>query len=618
MAVRRLDPVLIDRIAAGEVVERPASAAKELIENALDAKASTIEVVIANGGRSLIRVTDNGSGMGPEDLALSIERHATSKLPEGDLFSIATLGFRGEALPSIGSVSRLTIKSRRSDDPQAMMIVVDGGVVAPLRPVAFTKGTQVEVADLFYATPARLKFLKTDRAEATAIADLIKRTALAHPYVHFSLAGDQVPLLDYPASKSADAETARQERVTQVLGKTFLQNAVSLQADYQDVGLTGFAGLATAHRPTAAGLYLFVNGRPVRDRLILGAVKGAYMDLLPAGRHPAGVLYLEVPPALVDVNVHPAKSEVRFRDSGSVRSVIVGTIKQALGEAGHRASTTGGARTLQALRAHIGSQAPLNWDWTQSPSAPEGASRIQTAPYTGNGFAELRQAQFDAMPPAARMDRQGPDFDETNPVFTAEITGQESHPLGAARAQLHDTYILAQTTNGLVIVDQHAAHERLVYERLKNERALQAVKRQLLLIPQVIDLDPVEAAQLVDKADLLAEFGLVIEAFGPGAIAVVEVPAALAGGNIAALIRDLCDTLEEWGAAGALEKRLDHVLATFACHHSVRAGRRLQPQEMNALLREMEATPFSGQCNHGRPTYVELNLKDIERLFGRR
>ena len=296
----------------------------------------------------------------------------------------------------------------------------------------------------------------------------------------------------------------------------------------------------------------------------------------------------------------------------------MGTIKQALGEAVHRASTTGGARTLQALRAHIGSQAPLNWDWTQSPSAPEGASRIQTAPYTGNGFAELRQAQFDAMPPAARMDRQGPDFDETNPVFTAEITGQESHPLGAARAQLHDTYILAQTTNGLVIVDQHAAHERLVYERLKNERASQAVKRQLLLIPQVIDLDPVEAAQLVDKADLLAEFGLVIEAFGPGAIAVVEVPAALAGGNIAALIRDLCDTLEEWGAAGALEKRLDHVLATFACHHSVRAGRRLQPQEMNALLREMEATPFSGQCNHGRPTYVELNLKDIERLFGRR
>jgi DNA mismatch repair protein MutL len=612
MAVRRLDPVLIDRIAAGEVVERPASAAKELIENALDAGATVIEVVIAQGGRSLIRVTDNGSGMGPEDLALSIERHATSKLPDGDLFSIGTLGFRGEALPSIGSVARLTIKSRRSEDRQAMMIVVDGGVVSPLRPVAFNKGTQVEVTDLFYATPARLKFLKTDRSEATAIADLVKRIALAHPHVHFSLAGDQVPLLDYPASKLGDAEQARQERVTQVLGKAFLQNAVALYAQYQDVGLTGFAGLATAHRPTAAGLYLFVNGRPVRDRLILGAVKGAYMDLLPSGRHPAGVLYLTVSPALVDVNVHPAKSEVRFRDSGSVRSVIVGTIKQALGEAGHRASTLGGQRTLQALRPRLGAQAPLNWDWTQSPAAPD-ASPLAAS----DGFAEVGQARFEAMPPMARM------HDPASAETSQDLSGTggveaEAHPLGAARAQLHDTYILAQTKDGLVIVDQHAAHERLVYERLKTERALQAVKRQLLLIPQIIDLDPVEAARLVEKADMLAEFGLVIEAFGPGAVAVVEVPAALAGGTISALIRDLCDTLEDWGSTGALEKRLDHVLATFACHHSVRAGRRLQPQEMNALLREMEATPFSGQCNHGRPTYVELDLKDIERLFGRR
>ena len=610
MAVRRLDPVLIDRIAAGEVVERPASATKELIENALDAGATMIEVVIANGGRSLIRVTDNGIGMGPDDLALCIERHATSKLPDGNLFSIDTLGFRGEALPSIGSVARLTIKSRRADDQQAMMIVVDGGAVAPLRPVAFNTGTQVEVADLFYATPARLKFLKTDRAEATAIADLVKRIALAHPHVHFALAGDQVPLLDYPASKNADADVARQERVTQVLGKSFIQNAVPLEAHYQDVGLTGFAGLATAHRPNAAGLYLYVNGRPVRDRLILGAVKGAYTDLLPAGRHPAGVLYLEVPPQLVDVNVHPAKSEVRFRDSGSVRAVVVGTIKRALGEAGHRASATVGTRTLDALRSGLGAQPPMNWDWRQSPSAPEGSS-TDFAP----GFADNVQARFDEMPPVARMHGQN-------------LTGgygsihdplpQDDHPLGAARAQIHDTYILAQTQDGLVIVDQHAAHERLVYERLKNERALHAVKRQLLLIPQIIDLDPVEAARLIEKAEILAELGLVIEAFGPGAVAVVEVPAALAGGNIAALIRDLCDTLEEWGSTQALEKRLDHVLATFACHHSVRAGRRLRPEEMNALLREMEATPFSGQCNHGRPTYVELKLKDIERLFGRR
>ena len=616
MAVRRLDAVLIDRIAAGEVVERPASAAKELIENALDAGATMIEVVIANGGRSLIRVTDNGMGMGPDDLALCIERHATSKLPDGNLFSIDTLGFRGEALPSIGSVARLTIKSRRADDKQAMMIVVDGGVVAPLRPVAFNTGTQVEVADLFYATPARLKFLKTDRAEASAIADLVKRIALAHPYVHFAFAGDQVPLLDYPASKSTDAALAWQERVTQVLGKSFIQNAVSLEAHYQDVGLTGFAGLATAHRPTAAGLYLYVNGRPVRDRLILGAVKGAYMDLLPAGRHPAGVLYLEVPPALVDVNVHPAKSEVRFRDSGSVRAVVVGTIKRALGEAGHRASATIGTRTLDALRSGFNAQPPLNWDWRQSPSAPQDrpAYEDRSADFQ-TGFADNTQARFDEMPPVARM--HGHNFAVAEGVAQDPLP-QDDHPLGAARAQIHDTYILAQTPDGLVIVDQHAAHERLVYERLKDERALHAVKRQLLLIPEIIDLDPVEAIRLVEKTDILAEFGLVIEAFGPGAVAVAEVPAALAGGNIAGLVRDLCDTMEEWGSTQALEKRLDHVLATFACHHSVRAGRRLRPEEMNALLREMEATPFSGQCNHGRPTYVELKLKDIERLFGRR
>ena len=616
MAVRRLDPVLIDRIAAGEVVERPASAAKELIENALDAQATMIEVVIASGGRSLIRVTDNGIGMGPDDLALCIERHATSKLPDGDLFSIETLGFRGEALPSIGSVARLTIKSRRADDRQAMMIVVDGGVVAPLRPVAFNRGTQVEVADLFYATPARLKFLKTDRAEATAIADLVKRIALAHPQVHFVLAGDQVPLLDYPASRQTEPDLAHRERVAQVLGKSFIQNAVALQAHYQDVGLTGFAGLATAHRPTAAGLYLYVNGRPVRDRLILGAVKGAYADLLPAGRHPAGVLFLDVPPALVDVNVHPAKSEVRFRDSGAVRAVVVGSIKRALGEAGHRASATVGTRTLDALRSGLHAQPSMNWDWRQSPPAPQ--DRSEDGP---TGFAEAMQARFEDMPPSARMDAQpsaqGALREEARDI-SQDAPAQDQHPLGAARAQIHDTYILAQTQDGLVIVDQHAAHERLVYERLKNERALQAVKRQLLLIPQIIDLDPVDAARLAEKAGLLAELGLVIEPFGPGAVAVVEVPAALAGGNIAALIRDLCDTLDEWGSTQALEKRLDHVLATFACHHSVRAGRRLRPEEMNALLREMEATPFSGQCNHGRPTYVELKLKDIERLFGRR
>lgn len=615
MGVRRLDPVLIDRIAAGEVVERPASAVKELVENALDAGASEIEVVVVAGGRSLIRVTDNGSGMGPDDLALCIERHATSKLPDGNLFAIETLGFRGEALPSIGSVSRLSITSRRTEDGEASTITVDGGQVQGLRPAAFGKGTRVEVSDLFYATPARLKFLKTDRAEAQAVADLIKRMALAHPRVRFSLGGEGTPLLDYPEARGDTDAEASAERIGQVLGRSFITNAVPLEVFYQDAGLTGFAGLATAHRPSANGMFLFVNGRPVRDRLLLGAVKGAYADLLPAGRHPAGVLFVHVPPALVDVNVHPAKSEVRFRDAGQVRSLVVGSIKHALEAAGHRASSTVATRTLDAIRtqsnlfsgagdrAYRPASPPSGgWDWRQSPAAPSVGTE---QPYPG--FGEQPQADF-TLPPMADVRLHNHEAD-------AEWN---AHPLGAARTQLHDTYIVAQTGDGIVIVDQHAAHERLVYERLKRERAERGIARQMLLIPAIVELDPVEAARLLDKADVLSGLGLVIESFGPGAVAVAEVPAALAGGDVAGLVRDLAETLEDWGSALALEDRLDHVLATFACHHSVRAGRRLRPEEMNALLREMEATPFSGQCNHGRPTYVELKLSDIERLFGRR
>ena len=611
MSVRRLDPVLIDRIAAGEVVERPASAVKELVENALDAGATEIEVVIAGGGRNLIRVTDNGSGMGPEDLALCIERHATSKLPDGNLFAIETLGFRGEALPSIGSVARLTITSRRAGDREAAMVTVDGGQVQPLRPTAFGKGTRVEVADLFYATPARLKFLKTDRAEAQAVADLIKRLALAHPRVKFLLRGDDAPMLDYPEARGDTEAEASIERIGQVLGRSFISNAVPLDVYYEDVGLGGLAGLATAHRPSANGLYLFVNGRPVRDKLLMGAVKGAYADLLPAGRHPAAVLFVQVSPALVDVNVHPAKSEVRFRDAGQVRALVVGTIKRALGEAGHRASATVATRTLDAILTQSSlfggstyrpAMPPAGgWDWQQSPAAPDGLS---SAP---QGFAESRQSDY-ALPPMADI-RTGPEGAETALL---------AHPLGAARTQLHDTYIVAQTQDGIVIVDQHAAHERLVYERLKRERAERGIARQMLLIPAIVELDPVEAARLLDKAAVLAELGLVIESFGPGAVAVAEVPAALIHADVSGLVHDLAETLEDWGSALALEDRLDHVLATFACHHSVRAGRRLRPEEMNALLRDMEATPFSGQCNHGRPTYVELKLADIERLFGRR
>ena len=598
MFVRKLDPVLIDRIAAGEVVERPASAVKELVENAIDAGARRIETVLEHGGRRLIRVTDDGEGMDAEDLALAVERHATSKLPDGDLFSIATLGFRGEALPSIGAVSRLAITTRRKDARHGLSILVDAGLKHAVKPAAFERGTRVEVADLFFATPARLKFLKADRTETQATADLLKRIAMAHPAIRFVFSGDNGTLFDHPAEDDAAGEGLAR-RIGRVMGRDFTDNALPVDAIREDVRLTGLAGLGTYHRPTANGAHFYVNGRPVRDRLLLGALKAAYQDLVPNGRHPVAVLFIEAPPALVDVNVHPAKSEVRFRDPGLVRGLIVSAIRDTLAGAGHRASSTVASRTLEALRPAWRSNPTANWDWRQSPAAPE--------PPRITGFEDVPQAGFSGFAPSVDA-RAGSD---------APSAAALAHPLGAARAQLHDTYIVAQTADGVVIVDQHAAHERLVYERLKRERATRAIARQALLIPVVIDLDPTEADRLVERAAALAELGLVIEPFGPGAVAVTEVPSTIAEGNIASLIRDLIDSFEDWGTALALEDRLDHVLATVACHNSVRAGRRLKPEEMNALLREMEVTPNSGQCNHGRPTYVELKLSDIERLFGR-
>jgi DNA mismatch repair protein MutL len=610
--VRRLDPVLVDRIAAGEVVERPASAVKELVENAIDAGARRIEVTIEGGGRRLIRVVDDGLGMAPGDLELAVERHATSKLPDGDLFAIATLGFRGEALPSIGAVARLSIATRRAGAFEGSAILVDAGLKHPVRPAGIDRGTRVEVADLFFATPARLKFLKTDRAEAQAVADVVRRLAMAHPDIRFALAGEGLTPLDYPAA-SGEPPQALAARLGQVMGPDFVANALRVDAMREEIGLSGLAGLPTLHKPTAGSVHLLVNGRPVRDKLLLGAVKAAYADVVPSGRHPSLALFVDCPPRQVDVNVHPGKSEVRFRDPGLVRGLVVGALKEVLARAGHRASNTVGAATLEALRGGLAQPAVrprpgADWDWRQSPYAPAPPASPE-APMAPPGFAEVAQAAFASLvQPSA----------DARPGMAEAAPDQLARPLGAARAQIHDTYILAQTTDGLVIVDQHAAHERLVYERLKRERAAAGIARQLLLIPAVVDLDPVEADRLLEKGGLLAELGLAIEPFGPGAVAVTEVPAVLAGGDVPALVRDLADSLEEWGGALALEDRLDHVLATFACHHSVRAGRRMRPEEMNALLREMEATPLSGQCNHGRPTYVELKLTDIERLFGRR
>jgi DNA mismatch repair protein MutL len=606
MPVRRLDPVLIDRIAAGEVVERPAAAVKELVENALDAGASRIDVAIELGGRRLIRVIDNGSGMGRHDLELAVERHATSKLPDSDLTQIATLGFRGEALPSIGAVATLDICSRVDGAPHGFSIQVDQGTKHAIAPCGDPPGTKVEIRDLFAATPARLKFLKSDRAEARACADIVQRLAMANPHVRFTFSGTETASFDLAAG--SDRETALLTRLADVLGEEFRANALLIEAAREGFRLEGYAGLPTWHKANAQAQYLFVNGRPVRDRLLIGAVRAAYMDYLPQGRHPALVLFLNCDPREVDVNVHPAKAEVRFRDSGLIRGLMIGALKQSLQSALHRATPAHGAAALEsfARRASFASPAPgahapaAGWDWRQSPAYP--------------GFAESGPAGFS-------------DLALIGEAFTTDTRAHAQPPapehidapLGAARAQLHDNYILAQTRDGIVIVDQHAAHERLVYEGLKAARADKKVPRQALLIPVIVDMEQADVERIEDAGPLLQEFGLYVEAFGPGAVAVHEMPAVLKCGDAQGLVRDLAAALrEDERASVPLERRLDHVLATMACHHSVRSGRRLSGDEMNALLREMERTPGSGQCNHGRPTYIELKLADIEKLFGRK
>jgi DNA mismatch repair protein MutL len=602
MPIRRLPEVVVNRIAAGEVIERPAAAVKELVENAIDAGASRIEVTLADSGRSLIAVVDDGSGMSRDELTLAIERHATSKLPDDDLLRIATLGFRGEALPSIGAVSRLAITSRQNDAAEAWSIAVEGGRSVPPIPVAHPPGTRVEVRDLFFATPARLKFLKGDRSELHQATDAVQRLAMAHPDIAFHLTADGRAALRLPAA-NGDLFAARLERVSAVIGREFFDNALAIDAARTieamgEVRLTGHAGLPTYHRATAQYQYLFVNGRPVRDKLLAGAVRGAYADFLARDRHPVVALFLEVPPEAVDVNVHPAKAEVRFRDAASIRGLIVGSLRHALAEAGHRASTTVAIGALGAFKQQDAPR-PFTPSWRRSPTLPRGLAETAAAYQAPLGdLATLSAAVAELTHPAPQA--------------------AQDFPLGVARAQLHETYIVAQTADSIVIVDQHAAHERLVYEQMKDSLANGAIRRQVLLIPEVVELDEAAVARLSPRLAEFAELGLIAEPFGPGAVVVREVPALLGEVDVHGLIRDLADELAELGTALSLKERLGEVCGTMACHGSVRAGRRLSADEMNALLRQMEATPHSGQCNHGRPTYVELRLADIEKLFGRR
>ncbi|HVI49916.1 MAG TPA: DNA mismatch repair endonuclease MutL [Candidatus Sulfotelmatobacter sp.] len=607
MTIRLLPANLVNQIAAGEVVERPASAVKELVENAIDAGAGRIDVVLAEGGQALIAVTDDGCGMAPDELDLAVERHATSKLPDDDLFDIKALGFRGEALPSIGSVARLRLTSRPKGADSAWTLLVEGGAKGRPEPAAHPFGTRVEVRDLFFATPARLKFMKTPRSELGHARDVLERLAMAHPRIGFSLADEARSVLKFPPC-NGDAETARLERLAAVLGRDFGPASIVIEAEREGIRLSGRVGLPTHNKATATAQYLFVNGRPVRDRQLTGAVRAAYQDVLAHDRHAVVALFLDLPPETVDVNVHPAKAEVRFRDPGLVRGLIIGAIKHALAAAGHRAAQpVSGLGALGALRPQVSvpltQHQPSFASWSPSPRPTyeqiERAADAQ-APYAMPlGLSEfLPQGRIAETQPAA--------------------ADEPSYPLGVARGQVHNTYVIAQTEDALVIVDQHAAHERLVYERMKEALAAGGVARQGLLIPEVVELDESSIARLLSRAEELGSLGLAIEPFGPGAVAVREVPALLGDCDVRGLVRDLADELAEWGEALALKDKLAHVCGTMACHGSVRAGRKLNAQEMNALLRQMEATPHSGQCNHGRPTYVELKLADIEKLFGRR
>ena len=593
MAIRQLSPETVNRIAAGEVIERPASVVKELVENALDAGATEIEIVASGGGLSLIRVTDNGSGMDATDLALCVERHATSKLSEEDLFDIRTLGFRGEALPSIGSIARLELKSKQHDSASGIGLTIERGAKGGIRPAGLNCGTVVEVRDLFSATPARLKFMKSERAENMAIGEIVKRLAMAHPAAGFVLqTGERAPLV-LPRCQATAAGLL--DRLGAIMGRAFMDDALEIKGGGSSasgpVRVFGFAGLPTLHRPDQSQQYLFVNGRPVKDKLLIGSVKAAYGDLIPKGRSPLLALFVELPPGDVDVNVHPAKAEVRFRDPGVVRSLLIGALRQALAANGHRASASGGVLAVETFKPGI-----------VTPQPTSGAS-------SANGFAETAQSPF------AGIDAPSAD---ARTAAAPVCEGLLDQPLGAARAQVHENYIVAQTRDGLVIVDQHAAHERIVYEGLKAMLANGGVERQGLLIPVIVTLDAGDAEALLEKSHELAEAGLVIDAFGTGAVAVRETPALLGETDIEGLVRDIADELSQHGTARALKDRLEAVASRMACHGSVRSGRRLSADEMNALLRAMEKTPNSGQCNHGRPTYVALSLADIERLFGRR
>jgi len=614
MTICLLSETIINQIAAGEVVERPASVVKELVENAIDAQARRIDIVTVGGGKSLIRITDDGVGIAEQEMVMAISRHCTSKMGE-DIHDIKALGFRGEALPSIGSVSKLRLVSRPSHASQGAEIRVIGGKIEGPRPASSNKGTIVEVRDLFFVTPARLKFLRTDRAEASAITDIVKRLAIAFPQIHFTLSGSDRTLFDWPGAANDTDGQAR--RIAQIMGREFIDNALAVDASREGVRLQGFVSIPSYNRGNALQQFTYVNGRPIRDKMLGGAIRAAYMDALARDRHSIVALFMTLDPADVDVNVHPAKADVRFRDPGLVRGLMIGAIRETLARA-HQPSTGGASAMLGAFRSPerfpVGSssamplRAPTQWG-NESHGWHAGMVHPVHRPL------EVENGGFhEDGPPIADFPPQA----DSREISAQSGLDAPAHPLGAARAQIHKNYIIAQNDDSLIIVDQHAAHERLVYEAMKQALYATPLPSQMLLMPEIVDLGGDEAAQLLVHAEYLKKFGLVIESFGAGAVLVRETPAMLGEMDVVALIRDLADEAADFDSTNGLELMLNHVAATMACHGSVRSGRVLKHEEMNALLRQMEITPGSGTCNHGRPTYIELKLADIERLFGRR
>lgn len=671
MSIRVLPSNLVNQIAAGEVIERPASAVKELVENALDAGATRIEVTLKAGGKTLIAVEDNGKGMDAEDLALAVERHATSKLPSDDLFNVQFLGFRGEALPSIASVAKMKITTRQESAENGWELEIKGGAKGEVRPCSRARGTRIEVRDLFFATPARLKFLKADSAEAGACADIISRIALANPEVAFYLYVDEKKKIALPAA-NGDFFDARLRRAAEVMGREFSENALEVKGERDGMKLSGLVSLPTYNKANTLSQYLFVNNRPVRDKLLLGALKGAYAGVLENSRYPACALFLEVEPMYVDVNVHPAKAEVRFFDQQGVRSLLVGAVRSALLAGDKRSAdkvdlaaltddfvpgqegldgaavpggglngACGGAESFAAdvaaggvLREPEYTDAGSGRDYGRGAGFGTGRGGVNGGYYgagMGTGIdagtaygADRRFTAFQGRPGSAGGGRGSGVLPELERKFSVRVeepaagAEDEAGPLGVAKAQFHDTYILAQAEDALILVDQHAAHERIVLERLKAAMAAgERLPSQLLLLPEVVDLSLTQKAALAGEFESLAKLGLVLEDFGAG-VMVREVPALLKDAAIKKMVADLADEMAEWGATTVVEDKINHIAATMACHGSVRAGRRLNIAEMNHLLREMERTPHSAQCNHGRPTYVRLEVADLERLFHRR